>query len=134
MQIDYEAPSDTELNLFLKDFTIDGVSLTEFYLGILMWRRNGNYKLVTTAAKMGDATAVSIRVEIGYSDVGDWAMLPVSFLVTDNARTAPIPRSHVPVCQHRDPRSTLRYVRHRSTSRCLLVVCGILLIPSSTSH
>jgi len=84
MQIDYEAPSDTELNLFLKDFTIDGVSLTEYYLGILMWRRNGNYKLVTTAAKMGAATAVSIRVEIGYSDVGDWAMLP--FLCSSQIR------------------------------------------------
>lgn len=76
MQIDYEAPDDTELNLFLKDFTIDGVSLTEFYLGVLMWRKNGNYKFVTATSKMGAATAVSIRAEIGYSDVGDWTMLP----------------------------------------------------------
>ena len=76
LQIDYDAPSDDEVNLTLQDFTINSTPMSQFYLGMLLWRENGNYMLVTTSQPMGTGISVSIEVEIGYSDTGNWSMMP----------------------------------------------------------
>ena len=76
LQIDYDAPSDDEVNLTLQDFTINSTPMSQFYLGMLLWRENGNYMLVTTSQPMGTGISVSIDVEIGYSDTGNWSMVP----------------------------------------------------------
>ena len=76
LQIDYDAPADDDLNLTLKDFTIGSTPLPQCYLGMLLWRDNGNYLLVTTNQPMGTGNSVSIEVEIGYSDTGNWSMVP----------------------------------------------------------
>lgn len=76
LQIDYDAPSDDEVNLTLQDFTINSTPMSQFYLGMLLWRENGNYMLVTTSQPMGTGISVSIEVEIGYSDTGNWSMVP----------------------------------------------------------
>lgn len=76
LQIDYDAPSDDEVNLTLQDFTINSTPMSQFYLGMLLWRENGNYMLVTASQPMGTGISVSIEVEIGYSDTGNWSMVP----------------------------------------------------------
>lgn len=76
LQIDYDAPSDDEVNLTLQDFTINSTPMSQLFLGMLLWRENGNYMLVTTSRPMGTGISVSIEVEIGYSDTGNWSMVP----------------------------------------------------------
>jgi hypothetical protein len=76
LQIDYDTPADDELNLTLRDFAINGASLTQYYLGMLLWRSSGNYLFVTSSSRVGTGTSISIDVEIGYSDTGEWSMVP----------------------------------------------------------
>ena len=76
LQIDYDAPSVGDLNLVLSDFEVGGVSLSQFYLGMLLWRDSGNYILVTSTTRIGTNGSNSISVTIGYDDIGNWHMIP----------------------------------------------------------
>lgn len=74
IQWDLESQLDNG-NLKLTDLSIDGVSLSNFYLGILLYKSNNNYHFVTSDNILGEGD-VSIRLSGVSSLAGTWRMYP----------------------------------------------------------
>lgn len=71
----FEVPSAGSENLTLANFSHKGVSLSQFYFGVCLWK--GNYTIVVTGTtRIGDAGDATARVVLGYSDRGDWNLIP----------------------------------------------------------
>lgn len=76
LTLNYEAPNEGDENLSLSDFTDNGTSLTEYYLGVLLYVSASKYRIVTSQNKIGTTGSTLIECEIGYSDVGTWQVMP----------------------------------------------------------
>ena len=74
-QIDWEISYVDDLNLKLTDFSISSHPLTDFYLGIILWKNN-QWRVYTSSAKFGAGETLSITMTGVTSLAGTWNMMP----------------------------------------------------------
>ena len=76
LTLNYESPNEGDENLTLADFKDNGTSLTQYYLGVLLYYSASKYIIVTSVNKIGNTGSTLIECEIGYSDLGTWQVMP----------------------------------------------------------
>ena len=75
--LSFDTAGDDNRSLMLKYFKAGGELLSGFYLGVVLYRTNNNYRIVTGANPIGvDGDGASIECQVGYSDTGKWKMFP----------------------------------------------------------
>lgn len=63
-------------NLTLSDIYIGDTQLTEYYLGILLYRSDSNYRIVTSDNILGTGDVQITISDFPQSDLGDWRAYP----------------------------------------------------------
>lgn len=63
-------------NLTLSDIVINNTPLTNYYLGVLLYKANNNYRLVTSDSLIGAGDVQITISNFPASDLGDWRAYP----------------------------------------------------------
>lgn len=84
-QIDWEVVSVSSLNLALADFSVNGHPLTDFYLGLILWRNN-TFFLFTSSTKFTTGASLSVTFSSMTSYAGTWNCMPFFSLYQVNSQ------------------------------------------------
>lgn len=74
-QIDWEISYVDDDNLKLTDFAISNHPLSDFYLGIILWKNN-QWRVYTSSTKFAAGESLSITISNATSLEGTWNMMP----------------------------------------------------------
>lgn len=83
-QIDWEVISVDSLNLALSDFSVNGHPLTDFYLGVILWKNN-QWFLFTSSTKFSTGASLSVELTNMTSYAGTWNCMPFFTLYRTNS-------------------------------------------------
>ena len=84
LSLNYESPSLPQYNLTLADFYYEGTRFTDFYLAVALV--NGSrWICASSETKIGLSGSTVIDTQIGYSDIGQWQVIPFISSVNINA-------------------------------------------------
>jgi len=76
-QIAWDLLSDLDPgNLLLSDIYIGSTPLSSYYLGVLLYKSNSNYRLVTSDNVLGSGDVEITISDFPQSDLGDWMAFP----------------------------------------------------------
>ena len=75
-QIDWDTLEAGPYELELSDFLIGQQDMTNYYLGILLWRSSGYYYFLTSETKFTEGGSISIPFTASQAMVGSWNMVP----------------------------------------------------------
>lgn len=75
-QIDFDTNEPNAYELSLDDIRLNGQAMTNYYLGIVLWKSNGTYYVLTSANKFVSGGSISIPFSGAQSLVGTWQMVP----------------------------------------------------------
>ena len=84
-QIDWEVVSVSSLNLTLADFSVEDHPLTDFYLGLILWRGN-TFFLFTSSTKFTTGASLSVTFSNMTSYAGTWNCMPFFTLNRTNSQ------------------------------------------------
>lgn len=87
IQFELTVSDDNLYNLTLSDITIEGVKLSEYYLGVLLYNESESYALAGSVNKMGTGDlTINLKNMIGY--LGKWklALFTSSVIVDQNGQ------------------------------------------------
>lgn len=89
-QIDWEVVSVDSLNLALADFSVNGHPLTDFYLGLILWRNTASegstFFLFTSSTKFASGASLSVAISNMTSYSGTWNCMPFFSLYQVNSQ------------------------------------------------
>lgn len=76
IQIDFDlaVPSGDPDNLTLSDLVISGIPLSDYYIGVVLYKNSSTYMIGTSTSKMGTGSASTIISGITQSRVGVWTV------------------------------------------------------------
>ena len=83
-QVDWEITYVDDLNLRLSDIVVSGHPLTDFYLGVILWK-NSTWYIFTSSVKF--AGGESLSVVMNNAPSGTWNLMPFFTLNRDSGGT-----------------------------------------------
>ena len=75
-QFDFDTNSPDGYELSLGDILLNNAAMTNYYLGVMLWKSNGTYYLLTSSSKFVAGGSISIPFTGAQSLVGTWQMVP----------------------------------------------------------
>lgn len=75
-QIDFDTNTPDAYELSLGDIKLNNQDMTNYYLGIVLWKNNGTYYVITSPTKFVAGGSISIPFSGAQSLVGTWQMVP----------------------------------------------------------
>ena len=72
--IDVVLSGSSSDNLLLTDIKVNGILLSNYYLGIFAWKSSSVYEMATSSTKIGSAEALEVAIPI--STTGEWNFMP----------------------------------------------------------
>lgn len=75
-QFDWDTPAADTYALGLSDILLNNQAMTNYYLGVLLWRSNGTYYFLTASSKFTAGGSISIPFTASQGMIGSWKMVP----------------------------------------------------------
>lgn len=73
----FDTNADDDMSLMLKHFKVGNTSLSVFYLGVVLYRGQRDYRIVTGTNPIGnEGDGASAEFLLGYDDIGRWKVFP----------------------------------------------------------
>ena len=76
-QIDFDTNAPDAYELSLGDILLNNQAMTNYYLGIVLWRSNGTYYVITSPNKFAEGGTISIPISGAQALFGTWQMVPM---------------------------------------------------------
>lgn len=76
LSLNWDIATVDEDNLSVVDFSYNGISLSDFYLAVMMWKSDTSYFLVSSDNKIGANGGMIVKTTVGYSDIGTYTVYP----------------------------------------------------------